>query len=254
MSDARNFGLDRATGDYVIFLDSDDFINIELCQKLTSYILSLKEKPDIVTIRAANVVNDKLNGYLGCIQRDKDTVSGIDYLKREFQSGDMNMAAWLSVCRKEFLDINQFRFLVGILHEDEELMPRIFLKARKVASSNILGYYYVQREGSITQSKSLEKNAKALNDITIRLEKEYLKVADKELQNYLLNSLVTSRLNVLQCGKLIGSNYKYLYNIDFLKRNAKSTRNKCKVWLFFRSPSLYYQINRISKLLKRHNN
>lgn len=249
LSDARNFGLEMATGKYIIFLDSDDYINIDLCQKLAQYMLYLKDQPDIITIRAAKVVGTKVTGYIRYSQLDKTVVSGKEFLKREFKHGCMNMTGCLSICRKEFLNKNHFRFLVGILHEDEELMPRMFLRAKSVASSDILGYYYVQRQGSITQSESLERNAKDINNITNQLERRYRGISDKELREYLLDSLVTKRLNILQQGRLIGKQYEHLYDRDFLKRNAKSKKNLWKVQLFLISPHLYYEINNMLKKL-----
>lgn len=247
LSDARNWGIERAKGEYLLFLDSDDYVEKDLCEKLACFIEELGTTPDVVTIQAVKVAKGKTVGFIQYSVKDRTVVSGKDFLKREFQKGKMNMTGWLSVCRRQYLNSCQLRFFRGILHEDEEFIPRLFLAAEKVASSNIPGYYYVQRDGSITKSKSLKKNAVDINFITAKLEKIYQEVEDPELKNYLLDSLVTKRLDIYQRGRLIGKKHQNLYDKAFLRRNAKRWKNKCKVALFIFSPNLYYWINNFAK-------
>lgn len=249
LSDARNVGIDQATGDYIVFLDSDDYISTKLCQALSNHIASLQPTPDIITIHGATITNEKVTAHLEYSYKDIICISGPSFLKRELSRGSMYMASWLSVFNRSFLNKNHLRFKKGLLHEDEEFTPRAFLLAKHVSNSGILGYYYVFRNNSITNHKNYELNAQHINQITYELETLYHSIHDPVLRKLLLNSLVTKRLNLYQQGKLIGNKYHDLYDNEFLLRNSHTLKNQLKSRLFTLDPSLYYRINKAYKWL-----
>lgn len=248
LSDARNVGLENCTGEYVLFVDSDDYIELDACEKFTKIIGS--KKPDIVVGNAIKLVNDKKMPMSHTYINNSSIISGKDYLKHELKNGTMHMAAWLNMYRVEFLNENNFKFKEGLLHEDEQFTPRVFLKAERVIATDIVFYNYLIRDGSITTSKNKVKNALHLIETCKELEKTYSQVEDKNLRELLNDSLVNKYLSAFQIGGLYKKEHKHLIDDTFLKGKALTKRNKLKVALFLFSKNLYFYINKNIKKMK----
>lgn len=235
LSDARNAGLKIATGDYVIFVDSDDYIDINTCKNFAFYA---KKNYDIL-IGEAVVENAKLN--LSHIKSD-NIMTGEEYLLNAYRAGKAPMAVWLNVYRRKFLLNNNLKFKYGILHEDEEFTPRTFLNAKRVFCTNIIFYHYIIRDNSITTKEDKRKNANDLYKTCCELEIIYGNIQKKELRNYLLDSLAVKYLNMFQVGKLYQYGEEYLHK-DFIKKNAKMKRTRYKTYIYSFSPWIYYHLN-----------
>ena len=242
LSDARNAGIRAAEGKYVIFVDADDYISTDACERL----LPFAEKDIDVIIGDAAVEGGECR--LGHIDADAERIyTGEEYLKEAFRGGKAPMSACLNVCRREFLLENDLFFKYGILHEDEQFTPRLFLKAKKVVCTGVVFYHYVIRDGSIMTKKDQRKNASDLYDTCCELEKIYLELEDSELRDHLLNTLANRILSVFQKGKLYQYGREYIYK-DLVKRTAKAKKTRYKSALYRFSPRLYYWVNRLTKI------
>ena len=235
LSDARNAGIKAAVGDYLIFVDADDYIELETCELLAKYAAS---NCDIII---GDAIVEGGTTDLSHIQFF-EMISGYEYLKLASKGDKAPMAAWLNIIRRNFLLEENLLFKKGILHEDEEFTPRIFLKAKTVIYSGIVFYHYIIRDNSITTKKNKEKNARDMYTTCEELELMYRGIGDKELRNYLLDSLVNKYLSLFQAGQIYKYGKKY-YHKNFMIRNAKSVRTKCKVLIYVFSPKIYYWIN-----------
>lgn len=236
LSDARNAGLKIATGDYVLFVDSDDYIDTKTCE---NFLIYTNSNVDVII---GNAIVEKENisfmDHILC----NDIMTGKEYLLKAYKHGKAPMAAWLNLYRREFLIDNNLYFKYGILHEDEQFTPRVLLKADTVIITNINFYHYIIRENSITTKKDKRKNASDLYDTCRELELTYRKLENDELRIFLLNSLSDKYLSLFQSGEL----YKYgsaYYHRIFIIRNAKKRRTKMKSILYFISPKLYFIVN-----------
>lgn len=239
LSDARNTGLDVAKGDYVIFVDSDDFIEIDTCEKFFCYT----GKEYDILIGDAIVEGGVYD--LSHIELDKP-INGALYYKTALLKQKMPIVAWMNVYRREFLIENNLKFKYGILHEDVEFTPRVFLAARAVVYTKNFFYHYMIRDNSITRKKDQRKNAVDLYSTCCEHESRFRNIEDIELQELLLDSLVKSYLSLFQSAKLYQYGREYIHK-NFCLRNACTTKTKLKSALLNLSPRLYWYINAILK-------
>lgn len=157
VSDSRNIGVMHADGEYITFVDSDDYVDDGLYERLLSY---MKEEYDIVKIKIAKVKEngEKIEENISPEFYNKTGEEAFDILYKVDTTIDI---AWAYIYKRDFYIDNKFKFAKGLYHEDFGLMPLIILKAKKMASTNIGYYNYVQTEKSITRGNKIKDFQKA---------------------------------------------------------------------------------------------
>lgn len=245
LSDARNKGLEIASGKYILFVDSDDYIDVNTCKMLLSYT-SLG-----CDILVADAIVEKNNRKIAHKIEKEKILSGQQYLLSALNTKSCPMAAWLNIYRKSYLLNNNLCFKFGILHEDEEFTPRAFLSANSVIYTGIEFYHYVLRENSISTQNDKRQNACDTYNTCCELEKLYRELDNARLKKHLLDSLSCSYLDLFQVGKLYQYGKEFLHK-DLVYRNAKLPKTRLKAVLYTLSPKLYYFINKTCKKGFRH--
>lgn len=155
VSAARNKGLDVAQGEYIGFLDSDDFIKHDMYEKL--YKLITENKADISVCAVEEIdaygekkISNKDSKYKTFIFDTKEAVECI--LSGKF----LTMYSVNKLYRRELFE--NIRYKIGVIYEDTILSTQIFAKSKKVVYNSQVLYYYVRNPDSITLQKFSSKD------------------------------------------------------------------------------------------------
>lgn len=161
LSAARNFGVKQATGEYITFVDSDDYLDEKIYENLEKY---MNQKIELIKFKMSTVdENDQLIEKLDGPVFEK--CSGTDAFKRLYSIDTFMEVSCIYLYKKDFYEKNKFEFEIETYHEDFGLIPWILINAKSVVSTEYFGYYYLKRENSITDATQPGKEKKKAYDI-----------------------------------------------------------------------------------------
>ena len=153
LSSARNTGMEAATGEYLAFVDSDDWIEPEAYQ----WMMELAEKYDVPMVCAGRYDADSDTGEktVGLCPLKEEVISGQELARRIFHWENIDSAAWDKLYKAELF--RNYRYPEGKIVEDVPVTFHIALDAGRIAMCNKPVYNYFHRPGSITTSSVSEK-------------------------------------------------------------------------------------------------
>lgn len=237
LSDARNKGLKNAVGEYVLFVDSDDYIETDTCEKFARYT----ENGCDILLGDAFIEGGRwaegVHSFLYTPAVLTDVIDGPTFLKKILRKEKALFYAWQSAYRREFLLKNQLAFQHGIFYEDLEFIPRAFLEANAVVCTRIPFYHYIRRENSITMQKDQSKNNADMLRVCSQLEARFRNMEDEELRCLLMDFLSSIALSRIASKKI----YHYQDYIDknFFRNTAYTRSNKWKSAMLCMNSRLY---------------
>ena len=245
LSSARNAGLDVARGDYISFIDSDDYVSNEFIEKL--YLLCKKNNADISECNFVRFIDSKEVK----LEINNNTFL---YSSEEMQERIYSTEAsrTVIVCNKLYKKYiyDSLRFPLGKINEDEFITYKAFYNCKeKIAVTSESLYYYRYNENSIMGKKY---NIRRLDVLTaFRERKEFYKKNNNKglfektvikYQYYLIESFIMTK-------KYIEKPQEYLNNIlydakknfrDYKEISEINLKEKIKMKLFLLVPNLYY--------------
>ena len=155
LSSARNYGLEYATGEYIAFLDSDDYVETNMYEEM--YNLAKKENADMVECdfiwewEYGKKIFDKRR----------------EYKTKEEMMKKPRVVAWNKIYKREIINKYKIRFPEGLIYEDMEFFYKLLPHLNKISYINKYFVHYTQREDSITnkQTQKVEDIFKILDSI-----------------------------------------------------------------------------------------
>lgn len=150
LSSARNYGIERANGQYIIFVDSDDHIASDMIEYLVTF---LREdlNVDIVTCNFVKFYEGEPTPELRNAARYEAKVSSCDALEMALYSHKTTLHACFKLYRASLF--HTIRFPEGRLYEDAGTVYKVFDNANSIVVTDAEKYFYLQRRNSITRSE-----------------------------------------------------------------------------------------------------
>lgn len=246
LSSARNAGMKEATGQYILFVDSDDYLDRDIIEIMIKE--SLKYDADIVQTGYERV-NEEGKGLYRFIPHKRFCVGQKAIVKEFFEDKNLTVMAWGKLLKKEVID--DLSFLEGRNHEDNIFMMDLLERAERLISIDRDSYKYLSRNDSIVKMKFNEKKFDALFANYYMLEKcksnwpefvPYVRVLICKTCFYLYNDMkISGYKNKESYTKIIKEFKKNYFEVKNLKINMK-LKDKIRLKTFFYCPDLSVKI------------
>lgn len=251
LSDARNYGLNQASGQYVFFLDSDDFVTQDALDIMLSTIAD--QELDIVLWDAdlydedGKKADKNADYYHHMGVMPGFICSGKEVIEKQIEyRNDYVTTVWLGLYNRKFLLRNNLWFEKGLLHEDEMWSQKVLIAAEHIIYVNHALYCYRLRKNSIMHQANIDysKNVSCLIYIFTSLMTYYeWKIEDDNFKRMLTGNVVKRFLHMI--GRYEVSKYPELrkrINRKQLFLNANTKRDKLRAFVLMISISLYCKI------------
>lgn len=214
LSYSRNYGLKKSTGDFIGYIDSDDYVEPDYYEKLMS---SIKDNKSDIAICDIKLVDEQTNK----IQRCKCYANDFDVYSV------VNNGFAASACNKLFKrkNIEKYPFAEGKVNEDIAVVIPTVIQAKKISYADTC-YFYVQRGGSIQNSKFSDKRFDIFDGVKTTLER----IKNEQDYEFYKNAIVYNQLILLLMfaipkEKNFIKRYKFLKKFNELSKDYKITKN-----------------------------
>lgn len=214
IADVRNRGLKEAHGEYIGFVDSDDYIDINMFETL--YNLSENNNADISIVSFYEYYNGKLIGVRD--SENLEIMSKVEAIKELLIDTKIQSYTWNKLFKRELFD--GIEFPLNKNFEDIAILLLIFEKAEKIALLEKPLYYYLRRDDSIIgkrSSKTYIDHLEVIYDKYMYLKDKYPEIEIYNAYNYVISLLwgytIITAFDLDEAYAKIGKNYELLKEI-----------------------------------------
>ncbi len=247
LSGARNTGIMNSTGDYILFVDSDDYIELDAIEILVETAL----KYDLEIVCSCGAYQHNSNGTIDIFKKidilKNKICHGTEILCGYIKSGTNANVVWLYLYKMELIKNNFLYFEQGLLHEDSLWTPQVFLKAKRVYIIDYMFYHYVERSTSITGVKPKVKNALDRIYIMEKLDEIYDSVPNvfekALLKDLIARSYMYTCTILRQCEDYNKDKHEKVINNKYIFKNIRRITTFMKMCIYFLTPSIYKRLN-----------
>ena len=204
LSDARNIGIANAKGEYIIFVDSDDFIEPESLKKFNE-LIEKKGKPDVIITRIKKFYEDSEPRYIDSSIPFEAINNGNkeDVVNWMFSYSNGLWPAQRYIVRRSLIQEKNLQFAVGYLHEDIDWTCNLFFHANTFKATDYYWYNHrVGRKGSITTNKKAKRTLDVIKLVSKNISDEQYNCLDKKTRDVMFRRMTKSLFASL-------SDYKY---------------------------------------------
>ena len=238
----RNFGISKSTGKYIMFLDSDDYLSKNACQKMYEKIL--ESNSDLVVCDFYKVYDFGKTEEIKLSSFSETSLKG-----RPSIINEINLAPWNKIYKRELIIKNKIKFIENLKYEDAPFVIEALSKAKKITKINeSLNYYVIHGNSETTVRDERCFDILKIVDIIRRntKDKKYLKEEVDKLTVKIITNYTVQQRN--QKKKEIGMkfideaftylkrevpnyrNNKYYTDRSFFKRIVEKNKNITKIY------------------------
>lgn len=218
VADTRNFGISKAEGKYILFIDADDYIDKDL---LITQEENMDKSIDIIKFKMTKL--DVEGNELEKIEGPTfDVISGQDAFNILFYQDILIDQLCIYLFRREYLIENNYKFVKGAYHEDFGLIPIMLVNAETVISTSMYGYYYIQSNNSIMRNTDHNKTIKKMKDSFMYYDNMIDKIKDMNITKFTKENMKIYYTNsiLLKIKELNNEDRKIFIN-EFNKRKMR---------------------------------
>ena len=241
LSEARNAGIDRARADYLMFVDSDDWVEPDFCR--IPFELAVKQRADLVIFQFRKRRNGKeLRRHYSIAEGPKTQEEALDIIL-----WGAAMAAWNKLYHRELFRNN--RYPKGRVYEDVFLTPVLVHEARHIFYSSAVLYNLEYREGSITATNTADHAKDWLDARTATAQHldhwGYASMAE----TYYIAGILIFISRKWHAPELYSQCIRFLRSVKRCPLSLPFTL-RCRFYLCTASPKLYMLANRYCRRLR----